>query len=127
LCTRFQRFHSSGQTHLIFRHFFRFGSVFLLIKTVSRGIPLATALQNGWRGVPKPFVPAAASWTAMASGIPRDTAFSGFATNTICLSPVTAFSSNALIRLSRAIRFNQENWKNRKEKCPPRSFSAKKQ
>jgi hypothetical protein len=25
----------------------------------------------------------------VASGIPRDTAFSGFATNTICLSPVT--------------------------------------
>jgi len=31
-----------------------------LLKAVSRGIPLATALQNGWRGVPKPFVPAAA-------------------------------------------------------------------
>jgi hypothetical protein len=40
---------------------------------------------------------------------------------------IPAFSSNALIRLSRTIRFNQENWKNRKEKCPPRSFSAKKQ
>jgi hypothetical protein len=37
---------------------------------------------------------------------------------------IPAFSSNALIRLSRAIRFNQEN---KKEKCPPRSFSAKKQ
>jgi len=31
-----------------------------LLKAVSRGIPLATALQNGWRGVPMPFVPAAA-------------------------------------------------------------------
>ena len=52
-----------------------------LLKAVSRGIPLATALQNGWRGVPKPSVPAAASWSAVASGIPRDTAFPGFATH----------------------------------------------
>jgi|GEM_PF-5765685 len=52
-----------------------------LLKAVSRGIPLATALQNGWRGVPKPSVSAAASWSAVASGIPRDTAFPGFAKN----------------------------------------------
>jgi hypothetical protein len=51
----------------------------IFLKAVSRGIPLATALQNGWRGVPKPSVPAAASWSAVASGIPRDTAFPGFA------------------------------------------------
>jgi len=52
-----------------------------LLKAVSRGIPLAPALQNGWRGVPKPSFPAAASWSAAASGIPRDAALSGFATH----------------------------------------------
>ncbi|MBM4163296.1 MAG: hypothetical protein FJ222_02485 [Lentisphaerae bacterium] len=46
---------------------------FLLLRAVSRGIPLATAIQNGWRDVPKPFVRAAASgvrWQAVFRATP---------------------------------------------------------
>jgi len=40
-----------------------------LLKAVSRGIPLATALQNGWRGVPKPSVPASPRMQTPHNGV----------------------------------------------------------
>jgi len=43
-------------------------------KAVSRGIPLATALQNAAAGTEGFGTPRQPFWSAVASGIPRDTA-----------------------------------------------------
>jgi hypothetical protein len=70
--------------------------------------------KNGWRAVPKPSVPAAASWSAVASGIPRDTAFPGFAIagrSVPCRVSATPFT-----RLTATKRLSPSGT------APPRSF-----